>query len=335
MKDKKFNIKGFFKERMAFMKAVFDKWNGDNCFGMSAALSYYTIFSLAPILIIVISIAGYFFGREAVTGEIYGQIKGLIGAEGALGVQNLVEKAYLDKEASLFAKIIGGITLVVSATATFSTLQGSLNTIWEVKPKPDKNILHLVMARVMSFALLTSIAFLLMVSLIISAALSILDNYIARVLSEWSVYVIGAIQFAVSFGVITVLFALIFKVLPDVKMKWGDLWRGAVVTSALFTIGKFLIGLYLGQSDLDSTYGAAASIIVIILWVNYSSLIFFFGAEYIFMDVRKRGSVMEPTKNAMKVIRKEIEFDHDRGTRTEIRHGRPVGVVHERPAGTQ
>ncbi len=300
-------MKNYFLNLWSFIKEMYEEWTADSCFQHAAALSYYTVFSLAPMIVVVIAVAGYFFGREAVTGEMYHQIKGLIGPEGAKGIQTMVESAYRENQ-GLLPTIIGSATLLFSATVTFTALQDSLNKIWGIQSDSKKGILAVIINRTLSFAMVLTIGFLLMVSLSVDIVLSVLSHYIQRVLGEYSIYLMQAIQFAVSFSIITVLFAMIFKFLPDMKLRWRHVWKGAVLTAALFTLGKYLIGLYLGQSNLGSTYGAAASIVILLLWINYSCWIFFVGAQFIYVYARRRGEKIEASNYAIKInFRKKKE----------------------------
>jgi membrane protein len=292
------------KERLlkfwTFIKEMYAEWQADACFQLAAALSYYSVFSLAPIIVVAVSVAGYFFGREAVTGEMYEQIRGLIGPDGATAIQKMVESAYL-QDRGLFPTVIGLLTLLFSATIAFTALQDALNKIYKVQADPQSGIVAMVINRLLSFALVLAIGFLLMVSLTVDIIINVLDDYIQRILVDYSIYLIRAIQIGISFSIITLLFAMIFKFLPDVKIRWQNVWRGAILTAGLFTLGKSLIGLYLGQSDLTSTYGAAASIVIILLWVNYSSWILFIGAEYIYVYAKRRGEEILPSHYAKKI----------------------------------
>jgi membrane protein len=261
-----------------FRRALAGWWN-DNVPRMGAALAYYTLFSLAPILVVAIAIAGLAFGAEAVRGEIVGQIEGLVGLEGARAVQAMLEGA-AQPSSSIPATIIGVITFFLVATGAFLELQTDLDAIWRVKPKSSGNFLRsLVMQRLISFGLVLGLAFLLLTSLVVSAGLAAANDYLGNAFPGVAV-LWEAINVVVSLGVITLLFAMIYKVLPDVKLAWSDVWVGALVTAGLFTIGKFLIGLYLGTSSLASTYGAAGSVIVILVWVYYSAQIILLGAEF-------------------------------------------------------
>jgi membrane protein len=261
-----------------FKRAVAGWWD-DNVPRMGAALAYYTLFSLAPVLIVAIAVAGLIFGPDAVRGQIVGQIEGLVGHEGAQAVQAMLEGA-AKRSSSIPATVAGIITFFLGATGSFLELQGDLNAIWRVKPKADGHFLRdLVRQRLISFGLVLGLAFLLMTSLVVSAGLAAAHSYVGNTFPGVTI-LWEALNALVSLGVITLLFAMIYKVLPDLKLVWSDVWVGALVTAGLFTIGKFLIGLYLGTSAFASTYGAAASVIVILVWVYYSTQIILLGAEF-------------------------------------------------------
>ncbi len=258
--------------------AALKAWWDDDAMRLGASLAYYTLFAIAPILLVATAIAGMVFGAEAVRGEIVGQLDHLVGREGAAAVQSLLEGAS-QRRAGILATILGSITFVVAATGAFLELQGALNTIWRVKLKPGANIRAFVIDRLRSFGLVVAIGFLLMVSLAVTAALAALSAWLTRISpslpTAWS-----GVNMLVSVVVTTVLFALLYKFLPDVRLRWRDVTMGAFVTAVLFTIGQQLIGLYLGQSSVASSYGAAGSVMILLLWVYYSCQILLFGAEF-------------------------------------------------------
>ena len=246
---------------------------------LGASLAYYTLFSLAPVLVVAIAIGGLMFGPEAVRGEIVGQIQGLIGREGAQAVQAMLEGASRPSS-SMAATVAGLVTFFLGATGAFLELQNSLNAIWRVKPKGDGSFLQiLVVQRLISFGLVVALGFLLATSLLVSAALAAVHTYMGNAFPG-VVVVWEALNVVVSLAVITLLFAMIYKVLPDVRLAWADVWIAALVTAGLFTIGKLLIGMYLGTTGLASTYGAAGSVIVILVWVYYSAQVILLGAEF-------------------------------------------------------
>ena len=260
------------------VKAAFTSWLDDYAPSMGAALAYYTLFSIAPLLLMVISIAGLIFGVDAARGEIVGQLEGMMGKQGAEAIQGLLESVNKPAE-SIIATIIGGVLLLVGATTVFGELQDALDRIWRAPKRKTGGLWTLVRARLLSFGMIMGIGFLLMVSLVASAALAALGKLWGPIFSDWEVLA-NVINFVVSFGFVTTLFAMIYKFMPRVKVDWADVWIGAVVTAFLFTIGKFLIGLYIGKSSLTSGFGAAGSLVVVLVWVYYSAQIFLMGAEF-------------------------------------------------------
>ncbi|MFL5472851.1 MAG: YihY/virulence factor BrkB family protein, partial [Gemmatimonadales bacterium] len=261
-----------------FWRSLAGWWN-DNVPRLGASLAYYTLFALAPILVVAIAIGGLAFGPEAVRGEIVGQIQGLIGREGAEAVQAMLEGASRPGS-SIAATVVGIITFFLGATGAFLELQTALNAIWHVEPKSDGSYWRvLVMQRVISFGLVVAMGFLLLTSLLVSAALAAIHRYMGNAFPGM-VVLWEALNVIVSLTVITLLFALIYKVLPDVKLSWRDVWVGGLVTAGLFSIGRLVIGLYLGTASVASTYGAAGSVIVILVWVYYSAQIILLGAEF-------------------------------------------------------
>ncbi|MBE9014372.1 YihY/virulence factor BrkB family protein, partial [Pseudanabaenaceae cyanobacterium LEGE 13415] len=268
-----------FKTIVRLVRDTVNEWNEDNVPLLAAALAYYTMFSLAPLLIIVIAIAGAIYGEEAARGEIVQQIQGLVGREGAEFIQSMIQNANRPDSGGGIATLVGIGFLIFGASGVFGQLQAALNTIWEVKPKPGRAVKSFIQARFLSFAMVLVIGFLLLVALVLSAALSGISSYFGGFLPE--AFQIGRIlNFVLSFALITLLFASIYKFLPDVEVPWKNLWVGAAVTALLFNIGKYLIGLYLGNSSVGSTYGAAGSLVVVLLWVFYSAQILLFGAEF-------------------------------------------------------
>ena len=278
------------------LKRTFSKWNEDHAPGLGAALSYYSVFSLAPLLMIVIAIAGLVFGQEAAQGQIMGQIQGLVGEESAKAIQSMIEEAR-KPAASILATVIATVILLVGATGVFAQLQESLNIIWKVKEKPGEGIWKTLKDRFLSLMTVLGTGFLLLISLVISAGLSAVGATVKHVLPGPE-FVLQLINFVVSFAVITLLFAMIYKLLPDKPIRWDDVWIGASVTALLFTIGKFFIGLYLGKSDVGVAYGAAGSLVVILIWVYYASQIFLFGAEFTAVYAESRGTQLAPTPHA-------------------------------------
>ncbi len=282
------------------IKDTATEWSEDNVPLLAAALAYYTVFSLAPLLLIAIAIAGFFFGEEAARGEIIGQIQGLVGREGAQAIQAMIQNANRPGSGGTIATIIGVIVLLFGASGVFGQLQVALNTIWEVKPKPGNGIKSFLQSRFLSFAMVLVIGFLLLVSLVLSAILTAVSHYFGSLVPGF-VIVGQLVNFVISFGVVTVLIAAIYKFLPDVNIPWKNLWVGAGVTAVLFNLGKFLLGLYLGSSSVGSAYGAAGSLVVVLIWVFYSAQILLFGAEFTQVYSKYRGLPIEPSKHAVRL----------------------------------
>jgi membrane protein len=272
------------------VKDAYTEWSADNAFRLSASLSYYTVFSIAPLLVLTMTVIGLVFGQEAAQSEVMGQVRGLMGKEVGATIESMVGGSQ-DRGSGIFASLISLVTLLLGASGVFVELQDSMNIIWDAPARQSSGIWSFVKGRLLSFAMVIGIGFLLLVSLVLSAALSAMAEYFTPVLPEpLSGWMLPAIHFAVSLAIIALLFALMFKVLPDVQNRWRDVWPGAIVTALLFTVGKFAIGLYLGRSGVASSYGAAASFILLLLWVYYSSLILFFGAELTQVYARRAGA---------------------------------------------
>jgi membrane protein len=272
----------------AFAREVFDEWSKDDALSLGAALAYYTIFSMAPLLVLVIAIVGLVFGRAAAQGQIVAQIQDAIGPAGAQTIEGMIARAS-QPASGVVATVVSLATMVFGATGVFGQLQASLNKIWEVQGKRRGGIRGQVSRRLSAFGMILGIGVLLFLSLAASAALSAVHGLLdARfpVLAR----VLPFANFVLSFAVITALFAMILKVLPDVRIEWGDVWLGAAVTALLFSIGKALIGLYLGRAGVTSVYGAAGSLVLVLLWIYYSAQILFLGAEFTEVYSRRFGS---------------------------------------------
>ena len=285
-------------EFLRLFGAAAKAWWDDDAARVGASLAYYTLFAIAPIQLVATAIAGMAFGEEAVRGEIVGQLDSLVGHEGALAVQSLLEGAS-HRRAGTIATVIGSITFLIAATGAFLELQVALNTIWRVKVKAGVNLRAFLVDRLRSFGLVVAVGFLLLVSLAVTAALAALNAWLAR-LSPEIPFVWAAIGNVVSIVVTTGLFALLFRFLPDVRLQWRDVTTGALVTAVLFAIGQQLIGLYLGQSSMASAYGAAGSMMVLLLWVYYSCQILLFGAEFTRVYAQSRGVKPKPESFAEK-----------------------------------
>ena len=300
-----------FHNPLPLLKETFTEWKEDDALQLGASLAYYTIFSLAPLLLVAISVAGLVFGREAAQGQIVGQIQGLVGRQAGEAVQTMIVNA--NRQGSgVLGTIIGIGAILFGATGAFAQLQSSLNKIWEVKPREGRGVLGMLHDRLLSFGMVLAIGFLLLVSLVVSAALASLGSFTTG-LGPGMEAVLGAVHFVVSLGVIVLLFTLMFRYLPDVHIAWRDAWVGATVTALLFVIGKFLIGFYLGNSAVGSTYGAAGSLVILLLWIYYASQILFFGAELTQVYARRYGSRIEPDKDAVRV--EEVKVDPEEAER--------------------
>ena len=289
------------------------EWLEDKAPQLAAALAYYTIFSLAPLIIIVLGIVTFVLGSSDEAVELLKtQVASLMGSSGADTVNEVITAASEQSfSSSILATLIGLGTLIFAATGVFGQLQDAMNTIWEVQPKPGLGIMNFIRARFLSFAMILGIGFLLLVSLVLSAILAALGEFLAQLVAGSSVVIGQIINNFVSFGVITLLFALIFKMLPDAQIAWRDVWLGAAVTALLFTVGKFFIGLYLGNKSFGSTYGAAGSLLILLLWVYYSAQILLFGAEFTQVYARRFGSRIVPDEHAVRVETETKIVDHN------------------------
>lgn len=279
------------------LKEAFQEWQDDKASRLAAALAYYTVFSLAPLLIIAIAIAGAIFGEEAARGELVGQMEGLVGAQGAEVIQTAINNANQPNTGSV-ASIISIAVLLFGASGVFAQLQDSLNTVWEVQVNPKLGIMGFIRKRILSFGAVLGIGFLLLVSLVISAALAAVSHYMTNLIPGID-FLWQLLNLVVSFIIVTFLFALMYKFLPDVKIKWKDVWVGAAITSFLFALGKYALGLYLGRGSFGSTYGAAGSLVVLLAWIYYSAQILFFGAEFTQVYARRFGSQIVPDDHAI------------------------------------
>ena len=298
----------FFRKNLKLFKDTFSAFNDDRCMKLSAALSYYTIFSLPPLLIIIISISGFFFGADAVRGQLFGQIKGIVGNESALEIQEMIRNVKLSS-GGVGATIVGIITLFFGASGVFAEIQDSINFIWGLKAKPRKGLIRYLVNRLLSFSMVGTMGFLLIVSLVVSAVMDLLSQRLENFFPDITVYLFYALNICVIFGIITVLFSFIYKTLPDAKLAWKDALRGAAFTSILFMVGKLIISLYLSKSTIASAYGAAGSVILILVWVYYSSIILYFGAEFTKASAVARGRKIIPNTYSVLIDTEEVEID--------------------------
>lgn len=301
-------IKSTLKQIWFLLKETFSGFIDDDGMKLSAALSYYTIFSLPPLLIIIISLSGFFFGADAVRGELFGQINGLVGNSAALQIQEIVKNVKLS-HSSTFATTFGVIILLIGASGVFVEIQDSINFIWGLKAKPKRGIIKFIKNRLMSFSMIGSVGFLLLVGLIINSLMDVLNSRLAEFFPKDSIYFFYVLNLLIVFLIITLLFTVIFKSLPDGKLALRDCLIGASFTSFLFMIGKFAIGAYLGRSVLGSWYGAAGSIILILVWVYYSAIILYFGAEFTKVFAETHGKKIIPNGYSVQIIKHKIEVE--------------------------
>ena len=299
--------KGILSKTWYLLKTTFNEFNDDNAIKLSASLSYYTIFALPPLMIIIITICGFFFGKDAVTGQLYGQINGLVGNDAAIQIQNAIKNVELS-ESNVFATVFGGIMLLIGASGVFAEIQSSINFIWGLRAKPNKGVKKFIQNRLMSFSMIASVGFLLLVSLLVNSVMDLLSDRLKLYFPESTVYLFYVLNILIVFLIITLLFAIIFKTLPDGNIKWKDALIGASSTSVLFMIGKFAIGFYLGSSTVATVYGAAGSIIIILLWVYYSAIILYFGAEYTKVYARAFGGGISPNEYSVEIQKEVFEI---------------------------
>jgi len=276
------------KELPSLIKETYQSWMADNPFRLSAIVAYYTVLALPALLVIIINVVGSIWGIEIIQGQLTNEIAAALGEEAATAIERIITETQ-NSEKNLLSTIIGIGTLLFGATGIFYQLKISLNEIWNITPNPNTKIWKIITDRALSFAFILVIGFLLLVSFIITTAISALNTYIRDMLPDVLLYIAYLLDFVLSVGIISVLFALMFKYLPDAKIKWKTVWIGAILTAILFVIGKLLLGIYFGQADPGSTYGAAGSIVLILLWVSYSSLILFFGAEFTYVFANRYG----------------------------------------------
>lgn len=303
------NKKAKLKNVWTILKEAAAGFSNDSVLKMSGSLAYSTIFSIAPLIIVVIFLADLFFGRQAIEGTIYGQIESFVGSDAALEIQNMIRNASLSGK-SKGALVLGIITLILGATSVFGEIQDSINRIWGLKPKPKKGWVKMLLNRLLSFSVIGSLGFILMVSLVMNTIIEALMNRLQQLFPSVTVLLAYILNQVLILAVTTFLFGVIFKVLPDARIKWRDIIVGAFVTAILFIIGKFAITLYVSNSSIGTAYGAAGSLVIILLWVYYSSAILFFGAEFTKAYAVSRGARIYPNQYAVWVKLVEVEEEH-------------------------
>ncbi len=303
---KKLTLKGLWN----VLKDSFTGFSEDKVVKLSASLAYYTLFSMAPLLIVIIYLLSFFYGRANTEESIYSQIEGFVGSDTALQLQQIITNASLEGKGSL-ALVIGIGTLLIGATTVFAEIQESINMIWGLKPKPKRGWLKMLQNRLLSFSVIISLGFLLLVSLGISAIIEGLSAQLQRAFPDVTVVLFYILNLVITFSVITVLFGTIFKVLPDAKIKWKDVLAGAIATALLFMLGKFGISFYISKSNVGSTYGTAGSLVVLLLWIYYSAIILYFGAEFTKAYAVRYGADIRPDHYAVITKTVEVETEHD------------------------
>jgi membrane protein len=302
----RFLRKGYRKKVWKILVATFSGFIDDNGLKLSAALAYYTVFSLAPLLILIISLAGLFLGNDAATNQLYPQIAQYVGSQAAIQIQEMLKSLALSGKSGT-AVVVGVVTLMIGASSIFVEIQESINIIWRVKAKPKKGWLKLIQNRFLSFSLIVSLGFLLLVSLVINFLMDALSKKLVHFLPYVTNLLIKGINLGITLIVISTLFAIIFKVLPDVKIRWKDVRIGAVFTALLFMLGQYGIGLYLQYAAQNSAYGAAGSIILLLIWIYYTAAILYIGAEFTEVYAEAIGCKIEPAEYAVHVVQTEVE----------------------------
>lgn len=302
--------KNIFKRIFAFSKDVINQYINDDALNLGAALAYYTVFSFAPMLVVATSIAGYFFGQEAISGRLDSELAGLLGRDAADALSEIISNAYVSGD-TLIATMISVGTLIFAATGVFSNLKISLNKIWNIQPMPTNGILAFIFTRLLSFSFVVGLGFLLMTTLVINALVIGFMDQLASFVPALGPLMLAITSWLVTTMITAFIFVLLFRYLPDARARWKDLWAGAIFTALLFGLGRFLIGFYIGNSDFSSTYGAAGALITLLVWTYYNSQILFLGAEFTQVWAQWRGNPIVPTEHAVKIRREVVKVDDD------------------------
>lgn len=297
---------GFLKKYIGVFKNAVLGFINEDCLKYSASLSYYTIFSIGPILVLMISLAGIFFGEDAIQGKVFSEMRGLVGPSAAKQIQEVIMNLKLSGKSNT-ALIVSIITLLIGATTVFGDIQNSINRIWHVRAKPKRGWLKLITDRLLSSSLVIGLGFLLMVTLVVNGIILAFTDRLQLYFPDITVFFMDAVNFALSFGIIFILFGIIFKTLPDVKIEWKTVRTGAFFTAILFIVGRYAIGLYLQSSGTESTYGAAGALVLVLLWVYYTAAILYFGAVYTREFAVSNGIPIKPAEYAVYVEEKEQE----------------------------
>ncbi|HEY0978911.1 MAG TPA: YihY/virulence factor BrkB family protein [Flavobacteriales bacterium] len=301
-----------------FARQMFKAFAEDDTFHLGAALAYYTIFSIIPLLVVVIAVSGLVAGPEAVRGQLFGQLNGLVGDETASALQSMLGDAYVSKK-GIVATVLGLITLVIGATGIFNALKNALNRMWEIQPKPKNSVVGFLFSRLLSFSFVMGLGFLLIITFTLNTLISGFSDDIARYLPSFGATVVQLISWAVMFSISTFVFACVFKFLPDALIAWKDVIPGAMFTTILFALGKFILDLYFDTTDPTSAFGAAAGLISLLLWTFYSSQTFFLGAEFVWVWCEEKGRPIRPKSDAVRVVRQEMVIEHGRVVSTSTK----------------
>ena len=284
---------------------AFKKYQRDDPVKLAGTTAYFVIFAVAPIFIIIISVLGLVVGEQVASAKLFAEIDAMVGEEGARFIRTLVDN-FQDRERNLIGAIVGVVVFLIASTTFFGVLQSNLNYIWRVRATPKSGLLKTLKDRLLSFGLILSLGFILLVSLVIDVVLAFLKDFLSNYVDQYTIYVIGPLNFIISFAIIVLIFALIFKTLPDAEIDWNVTWVGAIVTAVLFTIGKYVIGLVLAATSVDVMFGAAGSVVILLLWVFYSSLILYFGAEITEQYAYYYNHEIRPQKHAVKIVIEDL-----------------------------
>lgn len=300
--------KNIFKRLFAFGKDVVNQYLNDDALNLGAALAYYTVFSFAPMLVVATSIAGYFFGQEAISGRLNTELAGLLGDKAANSLSDIISNAYVSGD-TILATTIGVATLIFAATGVFNNLKISLNKIWNIQSTPGNGILSFILTRLLSFSFVVGLGFLLMTTLVINALVIGFMDQVAAFVPALGPAMLAFTSWLVTTAITAFIFLLLFRFLPDARARWKDLWAGAIFTALLFGLGRYLIGFYIGNSDFSSTYGAAGALITLLVWTYYNSQILFLGAEFTQVWAQWQGNPIVPTEHAVKIRREVVKVD--------------------------
>lgn len=310
---------------VGFVRKMFKAFSEDDTFYLGAALAYYTIFSIIPLLVVVIAVSGMMAGEDAVRGQVFSQLHGLVGDDTADALQSMVGEAYLSGK-GLMATVVGLITLVIGATGIFNALKNALNRMWEIQPKPKNSVVGFLFSRLLSFSFVTGLGFLLVITFTINSLITGFSDDISRFLPDLGAELVQFTSWVTMTAISTFVFACVFKFLPDSRIAWRDVLPGAVFTTFLFGLGKAALDLYFDNADPTSTFGAAAGLISLLLWTFYASQTFFLGAEFVWVWCEEKGRPIRPAADAVRVVRQEVTIDKGQVVSTHTKHDAVEGT---------